>query len=178
MIPINLVRTDTKIVIDEPFLRHGFTVVPNYLFGFKGLSNGAKLTFILLLKYAWQEGQCFPGVVRLAQHLEVERKSVIRYTQELVSRGLVAIERRGRGKTNVYHLRRFAEPEILKSSPIVEAGCMTPVLAAGSTKMGQSRSPIHSTSRSPIHGTLIIHSRQRPSRYYIALVKTQMTKTD
>ena len=69
MIPINLVRTDTKIVIDEPFLRHGFTVVPNYLFGFKGLSNGAKLTFILLLKYAWQEGQCFPGVVRLAEHL-------------------------------------------------------------------------------------------------------------
>src|SRR5512136_649433 len=101
-----LLHTANRIVIDEPSLRYGFTLVPNYLFSFRGLSHGAKLTFILLLKYAWQQSQCFPGVVRLAAELEVERKSVIRYTQELVSRGLVAIERRGRGRTNLYHLCR------------------------------------------------------------------------
>ena len=62
----NIIHTATKIVIDEPLLRSGFTVVPNYLFAFRGLSHGARLTFILLLKYAWQQSQCFPGVVRLA----------------------------------------------------------------------------------------------------------------
>lgn len=160
------VHSATRIVIDEPSLRYGFIAVPNYLFAFKRRSHGAKLTFILLLKYAWQQTQCFPGVVRLAAELEVERKSVIRYTQELMSRGLVAIERRGRGRTNVYHLCRFVEPEVLQSSPIIEARCAGAFLSAGELSDGKSRSPIHSTSRSPIHGTPIIHSRRRPRILY------------
>jgi hypothetical protein len=102
------------IVIEDPFLRGGFTAVPNLLFGLKGLSHGARLTYVLLLKYAWLQGSCFPGIDRLGEDLGVERKSVMRYTRELQDRGLVTIERRGRGKTNVYHINRLKAEDISK----------------------------------------------------------------
>jgi len=47
------------IVIEDPLLRKGFTIVPNLLFMVSGLSHGARLTYVLLLKYAWQEGAAF-----------------------------------------------------------------------------------------------------------------------
>ncbi|MBC7264775.1 MAG: helix-turn-helix domain-containing protein [Chloroflexi bacterium] len=102
------------IVIEDPLLRKGFTIVPNLLFLFKGLSHGARLTYVLLLKYAWQEGSCFPGIDRLAAELGVERKSVMRYTRELREKGLISIRRRGLGKTNVYHITKLREEVISK----------------------------------------------------------------
>ena len=102
------------IVIDDPALRQGFTMVPNILFSRKGLSHGARLTYVLLLKYAWQEGSCFPGVDRMALDLGVERKSVMRYTRDLRNKGLIHIRRRGFGKTNVYRIRKLKAADILK----------------------------------------------------------------
>ena len=95
------------IVVEDPLLRKGFTMVPNLLFSFKGLSHGARLTYVLLLKYAWKEGSCFPGLDRLAGELEVERKSVMRYTRELQDGGLITIQRRGMRKTNIYHINKL-----------------------------------------------------------------------
>lgn len=102
------------IVIEDPLLQKGFTIVPNLLFVLKGLSHGARLTYVLLLKYAWKEGSCFPGIDRLAEELEVERKSVMRYTRELQDRGLITIKRRGLGKTNVYHINRLKTEDVLR----------------------------------------------------------------
>ena len=110
---LNRVLNKHTIVIDEPALRGGFTIVPNVLFSCRRLSHGARLTYVLLLKYAWQEGSCFPGVERLAEELEVERKSVMRYTRQLQRLGLITIERRGRGKTNVYHINKLSEAPFL-----------------------------------------------------------------
>ena len=95
------------IVIDDPALRSGFTIVPNVLFAFPDLSHGARLTYVLLLKYAWQQGSCYPGVKRMARELGVERKSVMRYTRELSHKGLLTVQRRGHGWTNIYHLNRI-----------------------------------------------------------------------
>ncbi len=95
------------IVIRDPLLKRGFTIVPNLLFALKGLSHGARLTYVLLLKYAWREGACYPGLARLAAELEVERKSVIRYTKELARRGLITVKRRGLSLTNVYYINRL-----------------------------------------------------------------------
>jgi hypothetical protein len=39
----------------------GFTMVPNYLLISNRISPGAKLTYAMLLKYAWQNDYCFPG---------------------------------------------------------------------------------------------------------------------
>jgi hypothetical protein len=133
-----LLQPDT-IVIDDPSLRHGFTVVPNLLFGTRGLSHGARLAYVLLLKYAWQKGSCFPGVDTLAADLEVERKSVMRYTQELAGRGLITIERRGQGVTNVYHINRWPDDLATAAGVIGKASV-------------QSRSPIHRTLGGPSNG--------------------------
>ena len=90
------------ITIEDRTLRNGFTRIPNGVLRREGLSAGAKLAYMGLLSYAWQEGSCFPGQARLAQDLGIGQRSVIRYLQELQAIGLLKVQRRGLGKTNIY----------------------------------------------------------------------------
>ena len=83
----------------------GFTQVPNFLLKSKKLSAGDKMTFAMLLSYAWQNDFCFPGKVRLAKDLGLEERSVRRHLKCLEGNGLLAIKRRGQGKTNIYELQ-------------------------------------------------------------------------
>ena len=158
-----ILEPDT-IIIDEPALRQGFTVVPNFLFGLKELSHGARLTYVLLLKYAWNEGSCFPGVERLARELEVERKSVMRYTRELQNQQLVSIERRGQGKTNVYHLKRWQDRRNAQSDTARASSKPRMGKRGRSPTDGTSGNPANGTSRNPTDGTVIRYSRQRLRR--------------
>src|SRR2546421_4780741 len=82
----------------------GFTQVPNFLLKSKNLSSGDKMTFAMLLSYAWQNDFCFPGQQRLAADLGLDERSVRRHLKSLEGNGLLAIQRRGQGKTNVYEL--------------------------------------------------------------------------
>lgn len=165
MKPIKEILEKDTIVIDEPMLKQGLTVVPNYLFSLKNLSHGARLTYVLLLKYAWQENSCFPGVERLANHLEVERKSVMRYTHELEARGLICIERRGQGKTNVYHLSRWQSQADRDSDvPKDDEKRIKQRKQARSPTYGTTENPSHGTSSRTIRGTQIIHSVPKPRR--------------
>jgi len=84
--------------------RHGFTQVPNFLLTKQELSVGAKLAYAMLLKYAWGDDACFPGQVRLAEDMGAAERSVRTYLKELQSSGLLEIEQRGLGKTNLYKL--------------------------------------------------------------------------
>jgi DNA-binding transcriptional ArsR family regulator len=82
----------------------GFTQVPNFLLKSTKLSAGDKMTFAMLLSYAWQNDFCFPGQVRLAKDLGLSDRSVRTHLKSLQSIGLLAIQRRGQGKTNIYEL--------------------------------------------------------------------------
>ena len=82
----------------------GFTQVPNFLLKSKKLSAGDKMAFAMLLSYAWQNDYCFPGQIRLADDLGLDERSVRRHLKSLESTGLLAIKRRGQGKTNIYEL--------------------------------------------------------------------------
>src|SRR5437660_3872627 len=82
----------------------GFTQVPNFLLKSKKLSAGDKMTFAMLLSYAWQNDYCFPGQARLAQDLGLTDRSVRTHLKSLEGVGLLAIKRRGQGKTNIYEL--------------------------------------------------------------------------
>lgn len=82
----------------------GFTQVPNFLLKSKKLSSGDKMAFAMLLSYAWQNDFCFPGQQRLADDLGLDERSVRRHLKSLEANGLLAIQRRGQGKTNVYEL--------------------------------------------------------------------------
>src|SRR6266513_363121 len=75
----------------------GFTQVPNFLLKSKKLSAGDKMTFAMLLSYAWQNDYCFPGQERLAQDLGLSERSVRTHLKSLERNGLLAIRRRGQG---------------------------------------------------------------------------------
>jgi DNA-binding FadR family transcriptional regulator len=70
----------------------------------KELSVGAKLAYAMLLKYAWDNGACFPGQVKLAEDMGAGERSVRTYLNELEGASLLEITQRGLGKTNLYRL--------------------------------------------------------------------------
>jgi hypothetical protein len=82
----------------------GYTQVPNHVLVSDRLSPGAKLTYAMLLKYAWQNEYCFPGQERLAKDMGVTRQSANTYVQELQRQKFITIKRRGQGKTQLYEL--------------------------------------------------------------------------
>ena len=82
----------------------GFTQVPNFLLKSNKLSAGDKLAFAMLLSYAWQNDFCFPGQKRLGEDMGLDERNVRRHLKSLEAQGLLSIQRRGQGKTNIYEL--------------------------------------------------------------------------
>jgi biotin operon repressor len=82
----------------------GFTQVPNFLLKTKKLSSGDKLAFAMLLSYAWQNDLCFPGQARLANDMGLTERSVRTHLKSLEAQGLLTIQQRGQGRTNIYEL--------------------------------------------------------------------------
>jgi biotin operon repressor len=103
----------------------GFTQVPNFLLRAKHLSAGDKLTFAMLLSYAWQNDFCFPGQVRLAEDMGLNERTVHRHIQALEDAGLLVIQQRGQGKTNIYELNLTAHAG--KGSRPIQTGQKRPV---------------------------------------------------
>lgn len=102
-----------KIVGADPATLYGFTQVPNFVLTKPDLSVGAKLTYAMLLKYARDQEGCFPGQVKLAEDMGAGERSVRDYLKELRVAGLLAITKRGLGKTNFYEL--FVKVKKVKS---------------------------------------------------------------
>ena len=80
----------------------GWTGVPNFILESDKISIGAKLTYAMLLKYAREQDECFPGQDRLAKDMGTSRQSANTSIKELRKVGLIAVERRGQGKSNLY----------------------------------------------------------------------------
>lgn len=93
----------------DPVTRGGFTQVPNFILKNPGLSVGAKVTYAMFLSYAWHNDSCFPGQDRLAEDMGVTRPRVTQLIAELEKAGLVSIQRRGQGKTNLYNVHFIAQ---------------------------------------------------------------------
>lgn len=87
--------------------QRGWTGVPNFILESKEISAGAKLTYAMLLKYARELDQCFPGQDRLAGDMGHGERSVRRWLHELETAGFIAIKQRGQGRPNLYtvHLK-------------------------------------------------------------------------
>ncbi len=82
----------------------GFTQVPNSMLKSIDLSPGAKLTYAILLSYAWQNEFCFPGQETLAKDMGCGLRSVTRYIKELEDTKFLKIKKRGQGRVNLYEL--------------------------------------------------------------------------
>lgn len=98
------IARNIEIVGADPVTRHGFTQVPNFILTKKELSVGAKLSYAMLLKYAWADDACFPGQLKLGEDMGSSERSVRSYLKELEDGGLLEITQRGLGKTNIYRL--------------------------------------------------------------------------
>lgn len=98
-----ILEKHTIVVLNEA-LKRGFAQIPRYVLCDRKLSFGARLTYAVLLSYAWQEGSCFPGQQKMASNLGVTRKAVNGYLSELKKSGFISWERRGLGKTNIYYI--------------------------------------------------------------------------
>lgn len=107
MIPIKDILAKKTIVLEgaDVLSSKGFTQVPNHVLAAANLSPGAKLTYAMLLKYAWSEDFCFPGQDRLGKDMGVTRKSVNNYIKELSIKNFLTIKRQGQGKPNIYTLK-------------------------------------------------------------------------
>jgi DNA-binding transcriptional ArsR family regulator len=102
----DLLKRERNIILKgaDAATAKGFTQVPNFLLKSKKLSAGDKMAFAMLLSYAWQNDFCFPGQQRLGEDLGLDERSVRRHLKSLEATGLLAIQRRGQGRTNVYEL--------------------------------------------------------------------------
>ena len=106
---------DTKAFEDRSLLirgadiatQRGWTGVPNFILESKEISAGAKLTYAMLLKYARELTECFPGQDRLARDMGHGKRSIRRWMKELEQTGLIDIKQRGQGRPNLYtvHLK-------------------------------------------------------------------------
>jgi DNA-binding MarR family transcriptional regulator len=99
----NILEKNTIVVLNEA-LKQGFTQLPRYILKDKKLSFGARLTYAVLLSYAWQDDSCFPGQDKIAGDLGVSRQAVNGYLTELKDNEYINWERRGLGKTNIYYI--------------------------------------------------------------------------
>jgi len=104
MQPIKEIIRERNIKLDtqNPVARDGFTQVPNFILRDSGISVGAKVVYSMFLSYAWHNDSCFPGQDRLAVDMGLTRARVTQLISELDSAGLISIQRRGQGKTNLY----------------------------------------------------------------------------
>lgn len=105
-IGVTLQRTERNIILKgaDALSTRGFTQVPNAVLENSTIGPGAKLTYAMLLKYAWQNDYCFPGQERLAHDMGISRQSANTYIKELEAKNFLRIQRRGQGKTNIYEL--------------------------------------------------------------------------
>ena len=96
MRPISdILKRDRNIILKgaDVATRGGFTQVPNFLLKSKKLTAGDKMTFAMLLSYAWQNDYCFPGQVRLGQYLGLHETNVRKHLKSLEAIGLLSIQR-------------------------------------------------------------------------------------
>jgi hypothetical protein len=105
--PRDRAAEENTVVVEDDYLRAGFTQVPNVVLRDPRISFGAKLAYSVLLSYAWQEKSCFPGQIRMGRDLGCSVRSVQTYLKELQDLGIVSVTRRGLTKTNVYTLPRL-----------------------------------------------------------------------
>ena len=101
---------ERTVIIQDPALKTfegGFTSIPNRILENPDLTLGARMTYAMLLKYAWQDNFCFPAQESVARDLGVTDRSVRTFLTELRDHRLIDWKQRGLNRPNIYYLKRL-----------------------------------------------------------------------
>lgn len=100
-------KRSPNLIIRDRGLRGGFAQVPSVVLRDGRLSGNAVRLYALLLSYAWQDGECYPGQRRLAADMGVNAKTITRTLRELREKKLIDWHRQGMGKSNIYYIEEL-----------------------------------------------------------------------
>lgn len=122
----------------------GFTQIPNDDLLNRDLSVNARFMYALLLCYARQNNECFPGQERLAEDAGVSVRTVRRWLMELEEAGYIRIIQQGLKKPNRYLLvDRWGDKTSGQSVTPVSNQDRTPVSDPDRTSAsGQDQTPV------------------------------------
>lgn len=93
-----------QVIVENQMLRAGFAAIPYLVLKDTKLSLGARLSYAVLLMYAWQEGSTFAGQVKMAGDVGVSERQLRDYLHELQDTGYIKIKRQGLNKPNLYYI--------------------------------------------------------------------------
>lgn len=103
-------NNERTVVIKDHSLRQfdgGFTSIPNRILENNVLSLGARMTYAMLLKYAWQKDFCFPAQQQLANDLGITDRSVRTFLAELREHELISWKQLGLNRPNIYYILKL-----------------------------------------------------------------------
>ncbi len=98
-------RRVERVVIENEMLRAGFAALPYVVLRDTKLSIGARLSYAVLLSYAWQEDSTFVGQDEMAKDMGISERQLRRYLYELSEKGYIDISREDRRFNNTYIIK-------------------------------------------------------------------------
>lgn len=134
-----------QVIIENEMLRAGFAALPYMVLRDKRLKIGARLSFAILLSYAWQDGSTFAGQTRMAEDLGVSVRQLRDYLKELEHFGYIRIKQQGLNKPNLYYILDVKTK--LKRAKSRRSGATVPV-RRGTVAPNRKGSRVPTTRRS------------------------------
>lgn len=98
-----------KIRFRSPSDAAGFTIASNLALFDGRLSDGAHRTYLALIHYARQDNNCFPRQETLMRDRSVSKRTLQVQLKELKDLGLIEVEQRGTGLSNIYWISSLDE---------------------------------------------------------------------
>lgn len=94
-----------RIIIENQMMRAGFAALPYVVLRDIKLSIGARLTYAVLLSYAWQDDSTFVGQARMAKDMGLSQRQLQRYLYELRDSLYIEISRKDKRFNNTYIIK-------------------------------------------------------------------------
>lgn len=94
-----------RVIIENEMMRAGFAALPYVVLRDTKLSLGARLTFAVLLSYAWQNNATFVGQEKMAKDMGLGQRQLQRYLYELRDTKYIEITRLDKRFNNTYIIK-------------------------------------------------------------------------
>ena len=99
-----LQHTAAKLRYADHLTARGYVQMPRVVLYSKTLSDGDKITHLLLLSFAWQEPSCFPSQAALGDMRGKKDRQLRRNLKSLSDNGFINIIQNGSARANTYEI--------------------------------------------------------------------------